>query len=160
VVTEQEALALADRLKTEFVNSDLRELTRLELAVSVLAKAYRKEKATHKITACYFPGLGELELTWQDIETDERAGITVKGVEPEAGKQVAKTVMPCVTQGATVDQAAIPIPKLDEALAAMEAQCGDCGGDDRHLPGDPCSGCELPVALGILHRVREAATSD
>ena len=58
-------------------------------------------EATHEITACYFPGTGEIELTWRNIETDETAALTAK-VDEETGNQIATVVMPCVYSGAIV----------------------------------------------------------
>jgi len=57
-------------------------------------------EATHKISACYFPGKGEAELTWENLETHEKAFLTVK-VDEETGSQIARTVMPCVYSNAT-----------------------------------------------------------
>lgn len=55
----------------------------------------RKEKAEYNISACYFPKCSELELTWENIETGERADISVK-VTKEQGEMVSNIVPPCV----------------------------------------------------------------
>lgn len=52
-------------------------------------------KATHRITACYFPSVGEADLTWEDINTHMTAAMTVK-VTPEQGNQLAEVVPACV----------------------------------------------------------------
>lgn len=59
------------------------------------------EEATHIITGVYFPGLGEVELTWEDLLTGEKAFLTTT-VTPEEGIQIAKAIPPCVYSGATV----------------------------------------------------------
>lgn len=56
-------------------------------------------EATHKITACYFPKVGEIELTWEDLETGEVATLTTK-VDKKTGEQISKVVMACVYHGA------------------------------------------------------------
>jgi len=58
-------------------------------------------EATHEITACYFPGTGEVELTWRDVETDTTVALTAK-VDEQTGNQIAKVVMPCLYSGAVV----------------------------------------------------------
>jgi hypothetical protein len=52
-------------------------------------------EATHEITACYFPGTGEVELTWRDLQTGETAGMTAK-VSKKIGEKIASVVYPCV----------------------------------------------------------------
>jgi len=53
------------------------------------------KRRVYTISACYFPGKGEAELTWEDDETGERCDLTVK-VTPEQGEQLAKVVPACV----------------------------------------------------------------
>lgn len=60
-------------------------------------------EATHEITACYFPGDGEVELTWHDLNTNETAALTTK-VDAKTGNQIAKVVMACVYVGARVKE--------------------------------------------------------
>lgn len=57
------------------------------------------EKATLEVTACYFPKKGEVELTWEDIETGKKAWLTTK-VTPEEGNRISNVVMACVYHGA------------------------------------------------------------
>jgi hypothetical protein len=66
-----------------------------EEARAIMApKSSEFAEATHKISAVYFPGSGEVELTWEDIETGEVAALTV-GVSPEQGETIARVVVPC-----------------------------------------------------------------
>ncbi len=58
-------------------------------------------EATHEITACYFPNTGEVELTWEDIETHEKVEIIAK-VNKKTGEQISRVVMPCVYHGAVI----------------------------------------------------------
>ena len=58
-------------------------------------------EATHKISAVYVPGTGEVDLTWEDLTTGEGARLTAR-VDDATGEQIAKTVMPCVYSGAVV----------------------------------------------------------
>lgn len=58
-------------------------------------------KPTHKISAVYFPGMGEVEATWEDIETGETAAVTFK-VNEETGNKIAKVVPPCVYSEAVI----------------------------------------------------------
>lgn len=51
--------------------------------------------ATHKISAVFYPHDGILELTWEDIETGEKAALTTN-VPAETGRQIAKVVPTCV----------------------------------------------------------------
>lgn len=53
-------------------------------------------EATHKISVVFFPTKLELELTWEDIETGQRVGITTKVPDLETGEKIAKIVPPCV----------------------------------------------------------------
>ena len=59
-------------------------------------------KATHKISAVYFPKVSEIELTWEDIKTGESAWLVAK-ITPKEGNQIAKIVPPCVYSGAIVN---------------------------------------------------------
>lgn len=52
-------------------------------------------KATHEISACYFPGKGDVELTWRDLSTGQCADLTTKVTAAE-GLAIAEVVMPCV----------------------------------------------------------------
>lgn len=47
------------------------------------------------ISACYFPGHDEVELTWERKSDGEKAALTCR-VTPEQGRQIANTVWPCV----------------------------------------------------------------
>jgi hypothetical protein len=82
------------------------------------AEEYHKRKqaeqpqATHKISACYFPGHGIAELTWEDIASGEMADLLVN-VSKEKGKAISKVVMPCVYQDAVAEQ------------PSFEARCAD-----------------------------------
>jgi len=53
----------------------------------------KKEVATHKISACYYPGNGRLELTWEDIETRDTVYFATE-VDKKTGEKIAK-VVPC-----------------------------------------------------------------
>lgn len=59
------------------------------------------KRVTHEITACYFPKVGEVDLTWLDLETREKAALTAK-VTPEQGKAISNVVWPCVYSDAAV----------------------------------------------------------
>lgn len=59
----------------------------------------KNRTATHIISACYFSGKGEVELTWENIETLERAALTVQVTEEE-GLAISRTIMACVYHGA------------------------------------------------------------
>ena len=54
-----------------------------------------KSRATHKVSACYFPGIGIAELTWENIETGKSFGMTVN-VTKDQGKALSEIMLPCV----------------------------------------------------------------
>jgi len=58
-------------------------------------------QATHKISAVYSPSSGEVELTIEDICTNELVWFTVP-VSEEIGKAIAKVVPACVYVGAVI----------------------------------------------------------
>ena len=57
-------------------------------------------KATHSISAVTYEN-GEVYLTWDDLETGEHFGITVK-INKEQCQQLRKVVPPCVYLGANL----------------------------------------------------------
>jgi|GEM_PF-5064911 len=87
------------------------------------------EKPTHKISACYFPGKGEVELTWENLETGERAELTTK-VSKGIGERISKTVMACVYHEATVD-----LPRQRKINASTGIHSADC--ECRNCPLKP-----------------------
>jgi hypothetical protein len=67
-------------------------------------KEYRSgNKPTHKISACYFPDVNEVELTWEHVETGETVHLC-KTVSPAEGEQLANVVHPCVYHSAIVKE--------------------------------------------------------
>lgn len=60
-------------------------------------------KATHEISACYFPWCKELELTFADLETGKSVSCSVK-VDKETGEAMAEIVPPCSYHPATVKE--------------------------------------------------------
>jgi len=56
-------------------------------------------EATHKISAVYFPGTREVELSWEEIETGKTISITAK-ITHEHGCKIAEIIPPCVYSGA------------------------------------------------------------
>jgi len=58
-------------------------------------------EATHKISAVYLPNRNYVELTWEDIDTEERASLTVQ-VDKETGEAISRVVPPCVCCGAVL----------------------------------------------------------
>jgi hypothetical protein len=73
----------------------------------------------YEITACYFPGTGEAELTYR-AESGEYCALTVP-VTPEQGEKLASVVWPCVAHTGKV----LP-PRLTQDRLHTEAQNGDC----------------------------------
>lgn len=82
-------------------------------------------EATHRISACYFPAKQELDLTWEDIETGERAGLTVPNVVPKVGLQIAKTVPPCVYGAAVVCASAAYVKQLEKENGALKVKVNE-----------------------------------
>lgn len=60
-------------------------------------------EATHLISAVYFPGTGEVELSWEDVLTNKTAYLTAS-VTPQEGEAIAQCVPPCVYHGAVVKE--------------------------------------------------------
>lgn len=60
-------------------------------------------EATHKISACYFPKSGQVELTWEDLKTGKVAFLTTS-VSPNEGNQIARVISPCLYYGAVLKQ--------------------------------------------------------
>jgi len=63
-----------------------------------------KLEATHKISAVFFPLKLELELTWEDIETGQRVGLTTKVPDLVTGEKITKVVPPCVYHPAIIEK--------------------------------------------------------
>ncbi len=59
-------------------------------------------EATHKISAVYFPGREEVELSFENIETGRSISLITK-VSPETGKRIAEIVPPCVYHSAVIN---------------------------------------------------------
>lgn len=79
-----------------------------------------KREATHEITACYFPGKGEVDLTWKDLKTRQIACLTSK-VTPAEGNAIADVVWPCVYHDAvTTTKFGNETRSLDPALTQDE----------------------------------------
>ncbi len=57
-------------------------------------------EATHKISAVYWPKLGEISLTWENLNRGQFAHLDTN-VTSDEGEAIASVVMPCVYQGAT-----------------------------------------------------------
>lgn len=55
----------------------------------------RKNEATHKISAVYYPKTGQTELTFEDLDTMEVAAFTVH-LSKSVGEKLAEVVPPCV----------------------------------------------------------------
>ena len=51
--------------------------------------------AEYEISACYFPGTGEAELTWRRLSDGEQCAITVSVTE-EQGNELVEVIGPCV----------------------------------------------------------------
>jgi hypothetical protein len=69
------------------------------------------------ISACYFPGHDEVELTWERKSDGAKAALTCK-VTPEQGKQIANVVWPCVYHEAA-PQPAKPVKVPSDDLAQL-----------------------------------------
>ena len=67
----------------------------------LLANEVKRLRSNIQISACYFPGLGEVECTWEDTLTGKEVGI-VASVTTEQGEALAEIVYPCVYQSAVV----------------------------------------------------------
>lgn len=65
------------------------------LKAAIEADRTRRGEPDHLISACYFPGHDEVELTWERKSDGAKAALTCK-VTPEQGKQIANVVWPCV----------------------------------------------------------------
>lgn len=52
-------------------------------------------EATHKISACYFPNTGEIELSWENIKSNEIAIWSTK-IPHDRGEKIT-SVVPCGT---------------------------------------------------------------
>ena len=70
--------------------------------------ALTANKATHTISAVHFTEAGEVDLTWENIETGETASLTAK-VDAADGHEIAKVVPPLIFSGARADE----IPHID-----------------------------------------------
>jgi len=73
-------------------------------ALEAQIKAAQEPKATHSISACYFPKKGEVELSWEDLETHKQAFLTTT-VTPEFGNSIATVVPACVYWNAALPTA-------------------------------------------------------
>jgi len=62
---------------------------------AIEADRKRRGEPEYLISACYFPGHDEVELTWERKSDGAKAALTCK-VTPEQGKQVADVVWPCL----------------------------------------------------------------
>ena len=55
--------------------------------------------ATHMISAVYYPGTEKIELTWENIATNETVCLFTK-VDAAKGKKISSVVAPCTYFGA------------------------------------------------------------
>lgn len=62
----------------------------------------KKNQATHKISATGFKD-GRLELTWEDIETNERVELCLNNIKNEILNKLARVVLACVYIKARID---------------------------------------------------------
>jgi len=80
-------------------------------------------EATHKISAGYFPGTDELDLTFEDIETNKKIALTVK-IDKKTGNAVANIVPPCtyhavsIINGISWTKTKDKLPPIPEGLYA------------------------------------------
>lgn len=70
------------------------------------------------VTACYFPGKGEADLTWERNEDGARFAMTVKVTEDQ-GKALSNVVYPCIFWSAST---AAPAQVQDDAFEAVRLQ--------------------------------------
>jgi len=73
----------------------------------------------YEISACYFPGCGEAELTWRRVSDGRECALTVELTE-EQGNELVEVIGPCVYYGA--------------AKRRSDDQSCSTGGDDGNGP--------------------------
>lgn len=83
------------------------------------------DKAELNVTACYFPGTGNADLTWKRLSDGKSFAMTVK-VSPEQGKALANVVYPCIYWKAS------PVPVTTQGAGGIVARA-------MHLVGRACA---------------------
>lgn len=81
---------------------------------------------THKISAVYYPSTNEIELTWENIETTEKAYLITKVSDIE-GKSISKVVGPCIYWKATIESRNKKCPEGYSCPKYCNGRCGYCG---------------------------------
>lgn len=56
----------------------------------------------YKISACYFPKVSEVDLTYERISDSEQCSLTLS-CTPEQGKELVRVIDPCVYFNASLD---------------------------------------------------------
>jgi len=70
--------------------------------VEDVSKSNEKQlKATHRISACYYPQKNECEFSWENLETGEACFLLVGNVTEEFGDRIAEVVPCCIYHYAT-----------------------------------------------------------
>ena len=54
------------------------------------------EKPEYKISACYFPGTGEVELSWEQLFEEQKHCALTLPVTEDQGKRLIEVIGPCV----------------------------------------------------------------
>jgi len=80
------------------------------------------DKPTHEISAVYFPKVGEVELTWRDLITGNRADVTFP-CDKKTGELIADAVSPCVYHDAITLRTRIT--ELEAENADLKAEIED-----------------------------------
>lgn len=91
--------------------------------------SYKIPPATHEITACYFPGKGEIEVSWTNTEENLSCALTLP-VTPEQGEKLSSTVWPCLVHGA----AGAPISQKELWLKIFKMLAPALGMDKQTRP--------------------------
>ena len=95
---------------------------------------------THKISAVYYPKLGEIELTWEEIATGDSVFLTTK-ISNTKGKEIAQVVSPCVYHTATIKADLLAACKDFLKLWPEMRICNESEGKNG------CAGCQNEVCI-------------
>lgn len=86
-----------------------------ERAAPPTGRGNKSEAVELDVTACYFPGTGDAELSWKRLSDGKSFAMTVKVTEKQ-GKALSDVVYPCVFWRATASATESDTARLDWLL--------------------------------------------
>lgn len=104
------------------------------LREAVEADRQKRSEPEYRISACYFPKVGEVELTWERQYDGAEAHLTFKAT-PDQGERLVSVIGPCVYYTAT------PQPNTSSVSSTIAYMCGYNDSKRSTTPDSPPPNC-------------------